>query len=54
MDDKIEEGKLSRGETIAVAIHLGLNKERFTIHEAKSHLKGLLKRLKYEKHVLNG
>ena len=53
-ENKIQDAKLSRGQTMALAVHLGLKTSTFTMHEAKTHLKKLLLRLKSERHVLNG
>lgn len=53
-ENKIQDAKLSRGQTMALAVHLGLKTGTFTMHEAKTHLKKLLLRLKSERHVLNG
>ena len=43
-ENKIQDAKLSWGQTMALAIHLGLKTGTFTMHEAKTHLKKLLLR----------
>ena len=53
-ENKIQDAKLSRGQTMAFDVHLGLKTGTFTMHEVKTHLKKLLLRLKSKRHVLNG